>query len=97
MNERKSDTKILRVYNIQWDISGEGLTKKEEKEILKELPTETEIEVGSDALKEYDLSPDATDEEIISNDGLMDDISDLVSDMYGFLHAGFQVEVVGRD
>ena len=68
----------LRAVNIKWDVTdgAEDMTKEEMDEILSTLPTEVEI-------------PDylTTDDE----DDLLDDISDWLSDEYGFCHDGFEL------
>lgn len=82
------------VYDIKWDVSDEELTQKEQKDILKNLPTEVMFEIGTQELEKYEISPAAMDEEIINNEHLLDDIADILSDTYGFCHDGFQIVVV---
>ena len=68
----------MRAVNIKWDVTDgtEDMTKEDMDEILSTLPTEIEI-------------PDylMTDDE----DDLLDDISDWLSDEYGFCHNGFEL------
>ena len=68
----------MRAVNIKWDVTDEAedMTKEEMDEILSTLPTEVEI-------------PDylITDDE----DDLLDDVSDWLSDEYGFCHDGFEL------
>ena len=68
----------MRAVNIKWDVTdgAEDMTKKDMDEILLTLPTEVEI-------------PDylTTDDE----DNLLDEVSDWLSDEYGFCHDGFEL------
>ena len=68
----------MRAVNIKWDVTdgAEDMTKEDMDEILSTLPTEVEI-------------PDylITDDE----DDLLDDISDWLSDEYGFCHDAFEL------
>ena len=68
----------MRAVNIKWDVTdgAEDMTKEDMDEILSTLPTEVEI-------------PDylITDDE----DDLLDDVSDWLSDEYGFCHDGFEL------
>ena len=68
----------MKAVNIKWDVTdgAEDMTKEEMDEILSTLPTEVEI-------------PDylITDDE----DDLLDDVSDWLSDEYGFCHDGFEL------
>lgn len=67
----------MKAINIKWDVtdSAEDMTKEEMDEILSTLPTEAEI-------PSYLI----TDE-----DDLLEDISDWLSDEYGFCHDGFEL------
>ena len=69
---------MMRAVNIKWDVTdgAEDMTKEDMDEILSTLPTEVEI-------------PDylITDDE----DDLLDDVSDWLSDEYGFCHDGFEL------
>ena len=68
----------MKAINIKWDVTdgAEDMTKEEMDEILSTLPTEVEI-------------PDylITDDE----DDLLDEVSDWLSDEYGFCHDGFKL------
>lgn len=67
----------MKAINIKWDVtdSAEDMTKEEMDEILSTLPTEVEI-------PSYLI----TDE-----DDSLEDISDWLSDEYGFCHFGFDL------
>lgn len=67
----------MKAINIKWDVtdSAEDMTKEEMDEILSTLPTEVEI-------PSYLI----TDE-----DDSLEDISDWLSDEYGFCHDGFEL------
>lgn len=77
ISNRKGEI-IMRAVNIKWDVTdgAEDMTKEDMDEILSTLPTEVEI-------------PDylTTDDE----DDLLDDVSDWLSDEYGFCHDGFEL------
>ena len=68
----------MRAVNIKWYVTDgtEDMTKEDMDEILSTLPTEVKI-------------PDylTTDDE----DDLLDDVSDWLSDEYGFCHDGFEL------
>ena len=68
----------MRATNIKWDVTdgAEDMTKKDMDKILSTLPKEVEI-------------PDylITDDE----DELLDEVSDWLSDEYGFCHDGFEL------
>ena len=68
----------MKAVNIKWDVTdgAEDMTKEDMDEILSTLPTEVEI-------------PDnlITDDE----DDLLDEVSDWLSDEYGFCHFGFEL------
>lgn len=67
----------MKAINIKWDVTdgAEDMTKEEMDEILSTLPTEVEI-------PSYLI----TDE-----DDSLEDISDWLSDEYGFCHFGFDL------
>lgn len=67
----------MKAINIKWDVTdgAEDMTKEEMNEILSTLPTEVEIP-----------SYLVTDE-----DDSLEDISDWLSDEYGFCHDGFEL------
>ena len=68
----------MKAINIKWDVidGAEDMTKEDMDEILSTLPTEVEI-------------PDylITDDE----DDLLDEVSDWLSNEYGFCHDGFEL------
>ena len=68
----------MKAINIKWDVTdgAEDMTKEDMDEILLTLPTEVEI-------PSYLI----TDNE----DDSLDDISDWLSDEYGFCHDGFEL------
>ena len=68
----------MRAVNIKWDVTdgAEDMTKEDMDEILLTLPTEVEI-------PNYLITDD--------EDDLLDDISDWLSDEYGFCHDGFEL------
>ena len=69
----------MKAINIQWDVSDNDLTKKEQKALLKSLPTE--IKIPDELLEGED------------EDNYEDIISDYISDETGFCHYGFDLEV----
>ena len=68
----------MRAVNIKWDITdgAEDMTKEDMDEILLTLPTEVEI-------PNYLITDD--------EDDLLDEVSDWLSDEYGFCHNGFEL------
>lgn len=72
----------MRAVNIKWDVTDgtEDMTKEDMDEILSTLPTEVEI-------------PDnlIDDDEDFEEDYYYSDISDWLSDEYGFCHYGFEL------
>ena len=72
----------MRAVNIKWDVTdgAEDMTKEDMDEILSTLPTEVEI-------------PDnlIDDDEDFDEDYYYSDISDWLSDKYGFCHFGFEL------
>ena len=68
----------MRAVNIKWDVTdgAEDMTKEDMDEILLTLPTEVEI-------PNYLITDD--------EDDLLDDVSDWLSDEYGFCHDGFEL------
>ena len=85
----------LNVNSIQWDVTdgAEETTPEEDAEVLATLPKEIIITDDSIDFGEYGVTEDTTIEEICANDELMDAIGDLISDKYGFCHAGFCVDM----
>ena len=68
----------MRAVNIKWDVTdgAEDMTKEDMDEILLTLPTEVEI-------PNYLITDD--------EDDLLDEVSDWLSDEYGFCHNGFEL------
>ena len=68
----------MRAINIKWDVTdgAEDMTKEDMDEILLTLPTEVEI-------PNYLITDD--------EDDLLDEVSDWLSDEYGFCHDGFEL------
>ena len=68
----------MRAVNIKWDVTDgtEDMTKEDMDEILSTLPTEVEI-------PNYLITDD--------EDDLLDEVSDWLSDEYGFCHDGFEL------
>ena len=75
---------MLKITNIKWDVTdgAEDTTPKENSEILESLPKEVYIKAPN------------TSEEILKNDEFNEEISDYLSNEYGFCHSGFDAEVV---
>lgn len=72
----------MKAINIKWDITDEveEMTQKEQNEILASLP------------KEVDLSTEFSVEDYDDEEEMLDDISDWLSDNYGYCHNGFELE-----
>ena len=68
----------MKIINIKWDTDGD-------KELLKILPTEIDITEEFD-FEEYEIDGE------FEKDQLLDDISDWLSDTYGYCHFGFEIE-----
>ena len=72
----------MRAVNIKWDVTDgtEDMTKEDMDEILSTLPAEVEI-------------PDnlIDNNEDFDEDYYYSDISDWLSDEYGFCHDGFEL------
>lgn len=68
----------MKITNIKWDTDGD-------KELLKILPTEIDITEEFD-FEEYEIDGEFEKEQ------LLDDISDWLSDTYGYCHFGFEIE-----
>ena len=68
----------MKAINIKWDVTdgAEDMTKEDMDEILLTLPTEVEI-------PNYLITDD--------EDDLLDEVSDWLSDEYGFCHDGFEL------
>jgi hypothetical protein len=71
----------VHVTNIQWDTSDDGNeTAEYETDIVSDLPTEDILTL--DMLEEY------------TEDDLEEAAAEMLSDYYGFLVAGFNMEVL---
>ena len=68
----------MRAVNIKWAVTdgAEDMTKEDMDELLLTLPTEVEI-------PNYLITDD--------EDDLLDEVSDWLSDEYGFCHDGFEL------
>lgn len=68
----------MKITNIKWDTDGD-------KELLKTLPTEIDI------TEEFDFEK-YEDNGYFDEDQLLDDISDWLSDIYGYCHFDFEIK-----
>ena len=70
----------MKAVNIKWDITdgAEDMTQEEMNEVLETLPTEVNI-------------PDSLIDEEFDEDYYYSDISDWLSNEYGFCHFGFEL------
>ena len=70
----------MKAVNIKWDVTDgvEDMTQEEMNEVLETLPTEVNI-------------PDSLIDEEFDEDYYYSDISDWLSDEYGFCHFGFEL------
>ena len=68
----------MRAINIKWDIADgtEDMTQEEINDVLEMLPTE--VEIPNHLIENYEEDDD-------------DDISDWLSDEFGFCHHGFEL------
>lgn len=79
---------MLKITNIKWDITdgAEVTTPEENSKILATLP------------KEIYVKAPYTNDDILENSGLYnelcEEISNYLTNEYGFCHTGFKVEVV---
>lgn len=87
--------RYMNVYSIKWDVTdgAEETTPEEDAETLASLPKEVCIETSDIDPAVYGVKTPYTREDILENDELCEEISDYLSDKYGFCHAGFDVEV----
>ena len=78
---------MLKITNIKWDIAdgAEDTTPKENSEILESLPKEVYIKASY-------INNDVLENDKLYNE-LCEEISDYLSNEYGFCHSGFDVEV----
>ena len=70
----------MKAVNIKWDVTDgvEDMTQEEMNEVLETLPTEVNI-------------PDSLIDEEFDEDYYYSDISDWLSNEYGFCHFGFEL------
>ena len=70
----------MKAVNIKWDVTdgAEDMTQEEMNEVLETLPTEVNI-------------PDSLIDEEFDEDYYYSDISDWLSDEYGFCHDAFEL------
>ena len=70
----------MKAMNIKWDVTdgAEDMTQEEMNEVLETLPTEVNI-------------PDSLIDEEFDEDYYYSDISDWLSNEYGFCHFGFEL------
>ena len=79
---------MLKITNIKWDVTdgAEDTTPEKNSEVLESLPKEVYIKASY------------TNNDVLENDKLYnelyEEISDYLSNEYGFCHSGFDVEVV---
>lgn len=66
----------LYIHNIEWDV--------DEENELEDLPIEVELEVPEDKY--------LSDLEEYGPDGIYEEVSNWLSDEYGFCHRGFDLE-----
>lgn len=70
----------MKAVNIKWDVTdgAEDMTQEEMNEVLETLPTEVDI-------------PDSLIDKEFDEDYYYSDISDWLSNEYGFCHFGFEL------
>ena len=70
----------MKAVNIKWDVTDgvEDMTQEEMNEVLETLPTEVNI-------------PDSLIDEEFDEDYYYSDISDWLSDEFGFCHDAFEL------
>ena len=73
---------LIRVFDIQWDTTEDGEC------VEVSLPNNIIIDHDFDSLG---------DNGEIDTDSLLDEVSDYLSDAYGFLHKGFCSEIYVKD
>lgn len=82
----------MKIYDIKWDVTdgAEEMTPEEIEETLAILPKE--IELPEEFNKENYMEDDEFDE-----DAWLDEISDWLSEDYGFCHDGFKLGEEEKD
>lgn len=78
---------LIRVFDIKWDTTEDG----DEEDERIDLPRDIIID------HDFDVSDYTGDEGELDTDSLLDEVSDYLSDVYGFLHEGFCSEIYVKD
>lgn len=73
---------LIRVFDIQWDTTEDG--------------ERVEVSLPNDIIIDHDFDSLGDDGEL-DMDSLLDEVSDYLSDVYGFLHEGFCSEIYVKD
>lgn len=73
---------LIRVFDIQWDTTEDG--------------ERVEVSLPNDIIIDHDFDSLGDDGEL-DMDSLLDEVSDYLSDTYGFLHKGFCSEIYVKD
>lgn len=81
---------LIRVFDIKWDTT-EGGECEEDERIKDSLPRDIIID------HDFDVSDYTGDDGELDTDSLLDEVSDYLSDVYGFLHEGFCSEIYVKD
>lgn len=76
---------LIRVFNIKWDTTEDG----ESVDVF--LPNDIIID------HDFDISDYTGDDGELDTDSLLDEVSEYISDIYGFLHKGFCSEIYVKD
>lgn len=76
---------LVRVFDIQWDTMEDG------EFVDVSLPDDIIID------HDFDSSNYIEDNGELDTDSLLDEVSDYLSDVYGFLHDGFCSEIYVKD
>ena len=79
---------LIRVFNIKWDTTEDG--EYEDDECVS-LPNDIIID------HDFDISDYTGDDGELDTDSLLDEVSEYISDIYGFLHKGFCSEIYVKD
>ena len=80
--EENKEGNTMKATNIKWDVTDgtEDMTQEEMNEILETLPTE--VEIPNHLVKDYEEN---------EYDYYYPDISDWLSNEFGFCHYGFEI------
>lgn len=73
---------LIRVFDIKWDTTEDG--------------ERVEVSLPNDIIIDHDFDSLGDDGEL-DMDSLLDEVSDYLSDTYGFLHEGFYSEIYVKD